>query len=193
MTTPAALRLSAICGILSGLMIAIPGRCRRLLRRVDRQQSHAQSSPVLAIVFVVGLYARQAERAGSVGVVAYGANLIGTGLSAGVAFALNDVLLLPRRRHRRGLARGPSRHPAGHRRPRLCPGCCAIRGLPDPYAHSLARGRVDPYPRRPCPRGHLEAGGVGGNRAGPPPGWRAHTSGEVEARPCVRRRSRVQA
>lgn len=92
MNTPAVLRLSAVCGILSGLLIAVPGVIDGFFGESTASSVMLSFSPALAIVLVVGLYARQAERAGGFGVLAYGVNLIGTGLFAGVAFALNAVL-----------------------------------------------------------------------------------------------------
>ncbi|WP_148615946.1 hypothetical protein [Nocardioides rubriscoriae] len=92
MTISPVLRLSAVCGFLSGLLIAVPGVIDGFVGESTTTSVLLSFSPALAIVLVVGLHATQVERAGRFGVLAYGVNLVGTGLFAGVAFALNGVL-----------------------------------------------------------------------------------------------------
>ncbi|MGL5908606.1 MAG: hypothetical protein ACRCZP_01310 [Phycicoccus sp.] len=85
-------RFSALSGILSGLLIAVPGILDGWLGESAATSLLLSLAPALAVPLVVGLYVRQAGSAGSFGVLAYAVNLIGTGLFAGVAFSLDAIL-----------------------------------------------------------------------------------------------------
>ncbi|MGL5929674.1 MAG: hypothetical protein ACRCY8_12130, partial [Dermatophilaceae bacterium] len=82
----------AVSGILSGLLIAVPGILDGWFGESAPTSLLLSLAPALAVPLVVGLYARQAGPAGSFGILAYAVNLIGTGLFAGVAFSLNAIL-----------------------------------------------------------------------------------------------------
>jgi len=92
MSTTWLLRFGAACGVVLGLSTAVPGLIEAFTGET------AATSFVLGIGAAFGapaltaLHLRQHAESGRFGAIAYAVNIIGLGLFAGVAFALNLVL-----------------------------------------------------------------------------------------------------
>jgi hypothetical protein len=92
MSTTWLLRFGAACGVVLGLSTAVPGLVEAFTGET------AATSFVLGIGAAFGapaltaIYLRQRSESGRSGAIAYAVNLVGLGLFAGVAFALNLVL-----------------------------------------------------------------------------------------------------
>lgn len=82
-------RFSAVCGVLAGLLIAIPGLYDGLAGETALTSFLLGLSPAFAIPLAVALHLRQSHAAGGFGTVAYAVNLVGLGLFAGAVFRLN--------------------------------------------------------------------------------------------------------
>ncbi|TDC83296.1 hypothetical protein E1193_09260 [Micromonospora sp. KC606] len=86
------LRFGAACGVVLGLSTAVPGLVEAFIGET------AATSFVIGVGVAFGgpaltaIYLRQQAAAGRFGAIAYAVNIIGLGLFAGVAFALNMVL-----------------------------------------------------------------------------------------------------
>ncbi|MET0133617.1 MAG: hypothetical protein ABW215_08480 [Kibdelosporangium sp.] len=92
-TTPTTLtRLSAWCGLLAGLGIALTGGIEGFLGETAPTSFVLGLTPALAIPLLVALYQGHAAAAGRFGEVAYLVNLLGLGLFGGAAFTLNMAL-----------------------------------------------------------------------------------------------------
>ncbi|SDI46478.1 hypothetical protein SAMN05192558_104352 [Actinokineospora alba] len=82
-------RFSAVCGVLAGLLIAIPGLYDGLAGETALTSFLLGLSPAFAIPLAVALHLRQSHVQGGFGAVAYGVNMVGLGLFAGAVFTLN--------------------------------------------------------------------------------------------------------
>jgi hypothetical protein len=95
MPLPAALssfRLGAVCGALSGLLIALPGAVEAFTGETTATSFLLALSPALATPLLVALHQHQHHAGDRAGTVAYAVNLIGLGLFGGAAFTLNLAL-----------------------------------------------------------------------------------------------------
>lgn len=86
------LRLSAWCGVLSGLGIALTGGIEGFTGETAPTSFILGLTPALAMPVLGALHARQAPAAGKFGELAYLVNLLGLGLFGGAAFTLNMAL-----------------------------------------------------------------------------------------------------
>jgi hypothetical protein len=87
------LRFSALCGIASGVFIAVPGAIEGFAGKMHATSFIIALSPALAAPLLVALYQCQAHRAGKFSEVAFAANLIGLGFFGGAAFT-QDIALV---------------------------------------------------------------------------------------------------
>ncbi|CAM5386032.1 hypothetical protein [Streptomyces aurantiogriseus] len=85
-------RAGALCGALSGLLIALPGLIEAFTGETAATSLLLALSPALALPLLAALHLRQAPAAGRFGDTAHTLNLIGLGLFGGAAFASNLVL-----------------------------------------------------------------------------------------------------
>jgi hypothetical protein len=89
MLSTASFRFSAVCGLLAGLLIAIPGLYDGFAGETALTSFLLGLSPAFAIPLAVALHLRQSHVTGGFGAVAYAVNMIGLGLFAGAVFTLN--------------------------------------------------------------------------------------------------------
>ncbi|MDT9695300.1 hypothetical protein [Streptomyces sp. P17] len=89
---PSFFRFGAVCGILSGLFIALPGAIEAFTGETTATSFVLGVSPAFATPLLVALHLRQHGEAGRGGAIAYAVNLIGLGLFGGAAFTLNMAL-----------------------------------------------------------------------------------------------------
>lgn len=87
------MRFSALCGIFSGLFIAIPGSIEGFTGKMTVTSFILGLSPALATPLFIALYQRHSDSAGGFGAAAYAVNLIGLGLFGGAAFTLDMALI----------------------------------------------------------------------------------------------------
>ncbi|WP_328868859.1 hypothetical protein OHT76_01510 [Streptomyces sp. NBC_00287] len=85
-------RFGAVCGILSGLFIALPGAIEAFTGETTATSFVLGVSPAFATPLLVALHLRQHGDAGRAGTIGYAVNLIGLGLFGGAAFTLNMAL-----------------------------------------------------------------------------------------------------
>ncbi|MGW0912597.1 hypothetical protein ACWD1Z_12730 [Streptomyces sp. NPDC002784] len=90
--SPWLFRFGAVCGILSGLFIGLPGAIEAFTGETAATSFVLGLSPALATPLLVALHLRQERAAGRAGRVAYAVNLVGLGLFGGAAFTLNMAL-----------------------------------------------------------------------------------------------------
>lgn len=84
------LRFGALCGVLSGLFIALPGAVEGFVGETTATSLIIGLSPALAAPLITALYLKQPRtRLGSVG---YAVNFVGLGLFGAAAYAVNIVL-----------------------------------------------------------------------------------------------------
>lgn len=91
-TTSSTLRADALCGALSGLLIALPALVEAFTGETSATSVAFALSPAFALPLLTGLQRRQHPATGPFGDVARTVNLIGLGLFGGAAFASNLVL-----------------------------------------------------------------------------------------------------
>lgn len=94
-TAPASARLTrfgALCGVLSGLLIALPAAVEAFTGETAATSLFLALSPAFALPFLTALHHWQSPATGCFGETAYLVNLIGLGLFGGAAFASNLVL-----------------------------------------------------------------------------------------------------
>ncbi|MFF4276704.1 hypothetical protein [Streptomyces sp. NPDC001536] len=94
-TAPASARLTrfgALCGVLSGLLIALPAAVEAFTGETAATSLLLALSPALALPFLTGLHHWQSPVTGRFGETAYLVNLVGLGLFGGAAFTSNLVL-----------------------------------------------------------------------------------------------------
>ncbi|MFF1292717.1 MULTISPECIES: hypothetical protein [unclassified Streptomyces] len=85
-------RFGALCGVLSGLLIALPAAVEAFTGETAVTSLLLALSPALALPFLTALHQWQSPATGRFGETAYLVNLIGLGLFGGAAFAANLVL-----------------------------------------------------------------------------------------------------
>jgi len=86
------LRFGAVCGVLCGLLIGVPGAVEAFTGETAPTSFVLGLSPALAAPLLTALHLTQQRAAGRFGSVAYAANLLGIGLFGGAAFTLNMAL-----------------------------------------------------------------------------------------------------
>jgi hypothetical protein len=86
------LRFGAICGVLAGLFIALPGAIEAFTGETAATSFVLGISPALAIPLLTALYLGQSRVTDRLGTVGYAVNLIGLGLFGGAAYSLNLAL-----------------------------------------------------------------------------------------------------
>ncbi|MGW0946028.1 hypothetical protein ACWD4O_26280 [Streptomyces sp. NPDC002623] len=91
-TSRSPFRAGALCGALSGLLIAVPGLVEAFTGETSATSVPLALAPAFALPLLTALHQRQAPAAGSLGRAAVTLNLIGLGLFGGAAFASNLVL-----------------------------------------------------------------------------------------------------
>ncbi|NUT49719.1 MAG: hypothetical protein HOV94_20765 [Saccharothrix sp.] len=84
------LRFGGVCGVLSGLFIALPGVVEAFAGETTATSLVLGVSPALAVPLLTALYVSQPRTGFSA--VGYAVNLLGLGLFGAAAFALNVVL-----------------------------------------------------------------------------------------------------
>jgi hypothetical protein len=90
------LRFGAVCGVLCGLFIAIPGAIEAFTGETAATSIVLGLSPALAMPLITALHLGQHHRTARLGQVGYAVNVIGLGLFGGAAFTLNlAVFFLP--------------------------------------------------------------------------------------------------
>lgn len=90
--TSSTLRADALCGVLSGLLIALPALVEAFTGETSATSVAFALAPAFALPLLTGLQLRQSPATGRFGNVARTVNLIGLGLFGGAAFASNLVL-----------------------------------------------------------------------------------------------------
>jgi hypothetical protein len=83
-------RFGALCGVLSGLFIAIPGVVEGFAGETTATSLVLGISPALAAPLITALYLKQPRT--RLGTVGYVVNFVGLGLFGAAAYALNIVL-----------------------------------------------------------------------------------------------------
>jgi hypothetical protein len=86
------LRFGAVCGVLCGLLIALPGAVEAFTGETTPTSLLLGLSPALAPPLLTAVHLSQAKTAGRFGSVAYAVNLVGICLFGGAAFTLNMAL-----------------------------------------------------------------------------------------------------
>ena len=92
MDTETMVRFGAACGVVVGLATGVPGAVEAFTGETAATSLVLGFGVVAAVPFVVALALRSAFGGGRGGAVTYGLGVIGVGLFAAVAFALNVVL-----------------------------------------------------------------------------------------------------
>ncbi|MGI5194836.1 hypothetical protein ACQEVY_14580 [Streptomyces sp. CA-288835] len=85
-------RAGALCGLLSGLLIALPGLVEAFTGETSATSVPLALSTAFALPLLTALHRRQGPVGGRFGEVAHAVNLVGLGLFGGAAFAANLVL-----------------------------------------------------------------------------------------------------
>lgn len=85
-------RAGALCGVLSGLLLALPALIEAFTGETSATSVPLALSPAFALPLLTALHRRQSPATGRFGDVAHTVNLIGLGLFGGAAFAANLVL-----------------------------------------------------------------------------------------------------
>ena len=91
-SSPWFFRFGAVCGLLCGLFIGLPGAIEAFTGETTATSFVLGLSPAFATPLLVALHLRQHSHAGRAGTIAYAVNLIGLGLFGGAAFTLNMAL-----------------------------------------------------------------------------------------------------
>lgn len=85
-------RADALCGVLAGLLIALPGLVEAFTGETSATSVPLAFAPAFALPLLTALHRRQGPATGRLGTSAVTLNLIGLGLFGGAAFASNLVL-----------------------------------------------------------------------------------------------------
>ncbi|GGX63336.1 hypothetical protein GCM10010515_33750 [Streptomyces fructofermentans] len=85
-------RLGALCGTLSGLLIALPSLVEAFTGETAATSLLLALSPAFSLPLLIALHQRQSHLSGRFGESAYLVNLIGLSLFGGAAFTANLVL-----------------------------------------------------------------------------------------------------
>ncbi|MGY0231691.1 hypothetical protein [Longispora urticae] len=102
-------RFGAVCGVLLGLSLGVPGLIESFTGETTVTSFVVGLGAAGGAPALTAIYLRQSHAAGRFGAVAYAVNLIGLGLFAGVAFALNLVVFFLDRAVVTELLAGPTR------------------------------------------------------------------------------------
>jgi hypothetical protein len=86
-------RFSAACGVLSGLLLGVPGAVSVFTGKTAAAAFFIALSPALALPLLVAVHQRHAHVPSRLGAVAYGANLVGLGLFGGAVFTVDTTLV----------------------------------------------------------------------------------------------------
>jgi hypothetical protein len=86
------IRLGALCGALSGLLIALPALVEAFTGETAATSLLLALAPAFSLPFLTALHQAQSPATGRFGESAYIVNLMGLGLFGGAAFASNLVL-----------------------------------------------------------------------------------------------------
>ncbi|MEJ3744430.1 hypothetical protein WEI85_14180 [Actinomycetes bacterium KLBMP 9797] len=86
------LRLGTLCGVVSGLFIALPGAVEAFTGETAPTSVVLALSPALAAPLLTALYLGQARAGGRLAAIGYAVNIIGLGLFGGAAFTLNAAV-----------------------------------------------------------------------------------------------------
>ncbi|MGW3410907.1 hypothetical protein [Streptomyces sp. NPDC000888] len=92
MTSPNTFRTAALCGSLSGLLLALPALIEAFTGETSATSVLFALSPAFALPLLTALHRRQSAVTGRFGDLALTVNLVGLGLFGGAAFAANLVL-----------------------------------------------------------------------------------------------------
>jgi hypothetical protein len=85
-------RFGAVCGVILGLSLGVPGAVEAFTGETAATSLIIGLGAAFAAPALLAIHLRHADAAGRFGAVAFTVNLIGLGLFAGVGFALNLVL-----------------------------------------------------------------------------------------------------
>ncbi|MGW0825929.1 hypothetical protein [Streptomyces sp. NPDC002845] len=85
-------RLGALCGVLSGLLAALPALVEVFTGETAATSFLLALSPALGMPLLTAVHLRQSSVTGRFGEIAYTVNAVGLGLFGGAAFAANLVL-----------------------------------------------------------------------------------------------------
>nr|BFE78701.1 hypothetical protein GCM10020093_013020 [Planobispora longispora] len=102
-------RFGAVCGVLLGLSIGVPGIIEAFTGETALTSFVIGLGAAFGVPAVTAFYLHQSEAAGRFGAVAYAVNLIGLALFTGVAFALNLVIFFLAEPVTAALLAGPTR------------------------------------------------------------------------------------
>nr|AGS50001.1 hypothetical protein [uncultured bacterium esnapd26] len=91
-TSTSTFRAGALCGLLSGLLIALPALVEAFTGETSATSVPLALSSAFALPLLTALHRRQGPVGGRFGEVAHTVNLVGLGLFGGAAFASNLVL-----------------------------------------------------------------------------------------------------
>ncbi|CAL9547702.1 hypothetical protein SUDANB95_04330 [Actinosynnema sp. ALI-1.44] len=86
------LRFGAVCGVLSGSLIAVPGALEAFTGETLATSLVIGVSPALAAPLLTALHLKQRHAAGRLATAGYAVNFVGLGLFGAAAYALNVVL-----------------------------------------------------------------------------------------------------
>ncbi|MFD0889196.1 hypothetical protein ACFQ08_32075 [Streptosporangium algeriense] len=103
------LRFGAICGVLTGLSLGIPGAIEAFIGETPATSFIAGTGAALAAPAVTAFHLRQCAAAGRLGAIAYAVNVVGLGLFSGVAFSLNVVVFFLEESTAAMVLKGPTR------------------------------------------------------------------------------------
>ncbi len=103
------LRFGAVCGVLTGLSLGVPGAIEAFTGETAATSFVAGVGAAFAAPAVTAFHLRQSAAAGRFGAIAYAVNVVGLGLFAGVAFSLNLVVFFLDGSVAAELLRGPTR------------------------------------------------------------------------------------
>jgi hypothetical protein len=90
--SPSTFRAGALCGLLSGLLLALPALVEAFTGETSATSVLFALSPAFALPLITALHRRQGPAGGRLGEVGHTVNLVGLGLFGGAAFASNLVL-----------------------------------------------------------------------------------------------------
>ncbi|GAA3102660.1 hypothetical protein [Streptosporangium carneum] len=103
------LRFGAVCGVLTGLSLGVPGAIEAFTGETLGTSFVAGVGAAFAAPALTAFHLRQSAAAGRLGAIAYAVNVLGLGLFAGVSFSLNLVVFFLDGSVAAELLRGPTR------------------------------------------------------------------------------------
>lgn len=103
------IRVGALCGVLCGLLIAVPGAVEAFTGETAPTSFALAFAPALGLPLLTAFHLRQQAVAGRSGAVAYLVNLVGLGLFSGAGFTLNMVLFYLDEQTLKDLMAGPTK------------------------------------------------------------------------------------